>query len=55
MFASAFNFAASSLASSEMSCRLSFASVGDGGWDVPGVEGWEATSLVLELLDMSGR
>ena len=53
LLASALSLAASAFASSEMSWRLSFASVGDGGWDVAGVEGWEEESLEFDMVTVS--
>ncbi len=51
LFASAFSLAASALASSEISCKLSFASCGDGGWEVDGEDsGVEEVSLLLDMV-----
>ena len=53
LLASALSFAASALSASEMSCRLSFDSPGDGGCEVAGVLGWDETALDPESLDMA--
>ena len=50
LLASALSLAASALSASEMSFRLSFASIGDGGCDVAGVDGGEETSLELDMI-----
>ena len=53
LLASALSFAASALSASEMSCRLSFDSPGDGGCEVAGVLGWDETALDPESLDIT--
>ena len=50
LLASALSLAASALSASEMSFRLSFASIGDGGCDVAGVDGGEEASLELDMI-----
>ena len=50
LFASPLSFAASAFASSEISWRLSFASAGEGGEEVAGVDGGEETSLELDMM-----
>ena len=48
-FASFFKVAAAARASSETSWMLSVARAGDGGCDVPGVDGLDVEEAVLEL------